>query len=178
MKLARCRICGEAVIGAGAVDRCPYCGVESRHVREVDAFASGENRIQPTETERRDLEDLTEVARTAARVALGASGAATADSCKAVYERIAWLHAEHVRVLCLLVSESHGREWLQPAPVEVPANAVLGGVDMRLAEAARLYREAATRATAPRVREVFEALAEADDALSALVRSHAPEAGC
>lgn len=166
------------MIEPGGLLRCPYCGVQARFIVGSEEFSSTENRIHPTETERRDLEDITEVARSAARVALGAAGAAEIDSRAALYERIAWLHAEHVRVMCLLASESHGREWLRPAPVEENVCDVLGGIDMRLAEAARLYTEAAGRATALRVREVFEALAEADSALASLVRDEAEDAGC
>lgn len=170
MYAARCRICGEALIAECTPGRCPYCAVETAHLRGPGDFTSSENRIQPTETERRDLEDLTEVVRALARTALGAARTTSDDGASALFERLAWIHAEHVRVLCLLASESHGPEWLQPMAVEDDEVLARQGIEMRLAESAVLYEKAAGRATAPRVREVFSAFSEADSALSALLR--------
>lgn len=166
MNLKRCRICGEVSMFDEAPARCPYCASNGSYLRASDEFSSKENRIQPTETERRDLEDLTEVVRALARSALGAANASSDDARASLLRRISWIQAEQVRVLCLLAAESTGPEWLRPLSVEDDERLALRGVDMRLAEAAALYERAAGRATAPRVREVAFAFAEAEGALS------------
>lgn len=166
VNLKRCRICGEVNLFETSPTRCPYCAVASSYLQSSDDFSSNENRIQPTETERRDLEDLTEVVRALARSALGAADATLDDARASLLRRISWIQAEQVRVLCLLADESTGPEWLQPLSVEDDKRVAIQGIDMRLAEAAALYERAAGRATAPRAREVAAAFAEAERRLA------------
>lgn len=178
MRAVRCGVCGEVLLGETAPSRCPYCAADGPHLRDYEASTGEPDRMLPTETERRDLEDLAEVARILARCALGAAGASADDGRRALLERIGWIHAEHVRVLCLLADEVHGPEWLIPVAVEDDEALALRGIEMRLAEATRLYERAASRATAPRVGEVFTAFAEAEAALAAFLRrAHAEPDG-
>lgn len=178
MRAVRCGICGEVLLGENTPSRCPYCASDGPHLRDYEAASGSADRILPTETERRDLEDLAEVARVLARCALGAAGASADDGRRALLERMGWIHAEHVRVLCLLADEVHGPEWLTPVAVEDDEGLALRGIEMRLAEATGLYERATTRATAPRIAEVFTAFAEAEAALAAFLRrGHADSRG-
>lgn len=159
MTMYRCRICGETYLGNEAPTQCPFCGAHHQFMISPQEYPDGINDVQLTEQERVDLETSVEVERSNARFYLGMAQRKDNDTLRSAYKRLSRVEAEHCSLFCKLLKVS------KPADIGEPGETT-GGWASDIAEsvtretrAKALYTEFAGRATNPRIREVFEAVA-------------------
>jgi rubrerythrin len=164
LKMYRCRICGETFLGYEAPENCPFCGAHIEFMRPTEEYPVDINAIQPTETERADLEASIEVELSNARFYFGMAERKDNDLLRSAYKRLARIEAEHCGLFSKLADVP------KPADLTTPGEttgAWLSDIDESLARenrASALYRTFAARATSERLREVWDALSavEAD----------------
>ncbi len=158
LKPYRCRLCGETYLGEGVPDRCPYCGAAGKLVvpaAEWNDLAA----VPATDPETADLcrgaLDL-EVSNAAfylsgrKRAELAVNGA--------IFNRLSKQELEHAEVFARLLR--------LPAPSlkeeEAPEadEAKFADAHHRESRALKYYQDAASRAKAENVREIFRVLSE------------------
>lgn len=164
MKIYRCRICGETYLGSERPSHCPFCGAHAELLVVTEEYPEGVNAVQPTETERADLETSIELERANTRFYLAMASRKDNPALASAYKRLAKVEAEHCSLFCKLAGE--------PKPADLlEAGTELGGWDADIDESLRretrasaLYAEFAARATSPRLLEVWNAVSavEAD----------------
>jgi rubrerythrin len=165
MKMYRCRICGETYLGSEAPTQCPFCGAHTEYLVDTTEYPTDINDIQPTETERADLEASIELETANTRFYLAMGTHKENAPLSSAYKRLAKIEAEHCELFCKLAGVP------EPADLMTPLEATTGSwktdIEESLAReqrASKLYAEFAARATSPRLREVWEAVSavEAD----------------
>lgn len=162
MKLLRCRICGETYLGAETPSRCPFCGADAALFVGPGEFTSKVNSIEPTAEERADLLAAIELERSNTRFYLAMSAMQGDETLASAYKRLARIEAEHCSVFSKLAGTAKPADLATPA--DAPASWCDGIADSvrRETTASALYAEFASRATHPRLREVFSAIADVE----------------
>lgn len=159
MKMYRCRICGETYLGTDAPSRCPFCGAHERYMGDADSFAASENDVQLTERERGDLEAAVELERSNTRYYIAVSQLGGDEALSSAYKRLSRIEAEHCSLFCKLAGRAKPDDLGVPADTNGDWAADIAESLEREKRASALYAEFLGRATSPRVREVFEAIA-------------------
>lgn len=165
MKLFRCRICGETYLGYEAPSTCPFCGAHREHMVDPAEYTPRVNEIQPTEVERTDLEAAIEVERSNTRFYLGMAERHDNDTLRSAYKRLARVEAEHCALFCKLAGQPKPGDLTVPAETSGDWASDIAESLRRERRAAGLYAEFKSRATSPRLIEVF-------DAVGAVERDH------
>lgn len=158
MKMYRCRICGETYLGSERPSHCPFCGAHAELLVMTEEYPEGINAIQPTESERADLETSIELERSNTRFYLAMAARHDNPALASAYKRLAKVEAEHCSLFCKLAGE--------PKPADLmEAGEELGGWEADIDDSLRrekrasaLYGEFAARATSPRLLEVWNAV--------------------
>lgn len=164
MNVYRCLICGETYLGYEPPTNCPFCGAHTEFFTTPEGYPDGLNDVELTETERADLEASVQVELSNARFYAGMAERKDNDTLRSAYKRLARIEAEHCSLFCKLLKTA------KPADLAEPGDTTGGWLTdiedsvRRETRAHELYVEFAGRATNPRIRGVFEAVAavEAD----------------
>ena len=164
LKMYRCRICGETYLGHKEPGDCPFCGAHVEFFVAPEKYDAALNSIEPTEAERADLESSIELERANTRFYLGMTQRTDNDTLRSAYKRLAKVEAEHCSLFCKLAGVAKPADLLTPGET---TGAWLSDIAESLARETRataMYSGFAMRATSPRLREVWEAVAavEAD----------------
>lgn len=159
MKMYRCRICGETYLGYEAPSQCPFCGAHHEFLVAPEAYPADVNDIQPTEVELADLEAAIEVERSNTRFYLGMAQRHDNDALRSAYKRLSKIESEHCSLFCKLAKQPKPADLLEPGETNGDWAADIAESLQREQRASALYAEFVTRATSPRLREVFEAVA-------------------
>jgi len=160
----RCRICGDSYLGSECPTNCPFCGSREEHIVPATAFPSNINDVQITDAERADLEYACELEITNEVFynAVGAMGNHN-DLLPSAFRALAKVEREHLSIFGKLLKAPAPTAPTNPIKVRDTwtANIAQSKEDEEIAS--KFYREAAKRATTPRVKEVFTALAEVEE---------------
>ena len=159
MKMYRCRICGETYLGYEAPSQCPFCGAHARLMVEPRDYPAGIDDIQPTEVERADIEAAIQVERSNTRFYLGMAQRHDNDTLRSAYKRLSRIESEHCSLFCKLVGMPKPDDLAVPAETSGDWRTDIAESLEREKRASALYAEFLGRATSPRVREVFDAVA-------------------
>lgn len=173
MKMHRCRICGETFLGVDSPSHCPFCGAHREYFVDTSEFPEDINAVDLTEVERNDIMEAIELERSNARF-YGAMALHRDDpKLSSAYKRLSKIEAEHCSLFCKLASVRKPVDLLEPSEAADGWCANIDESRQREERASAFYALVVTRATNPRVREVFTAVSavEADhielDALAA-----------
>eukprot|EP00727_Mastigamoeba_balamuthi_P013075 m51a1_g8390 hypothetical protein (210) ;mRNA; f:209072-209991 len=157
----KCLICGETYLGTEATTHCPYCGAHAEHLVNPEAFPADINGVRAglTESERRDLRESIDTEMYNARYYNGMAKIKQhpAYLC-GVYKRLASIEAEHCGIFCKLLGVSKPDV---KAPMEIKDEWV-SNIRESLSREERAHEQYAmfgSRATSPRLRQVWTALA-------------------
>ena len=163
MKMYRCRICGETYLGSEAPSQCPFCGAHREYLIDTTEYPVDINDIQPTETERADLEASIELETANTRFYLAMGTHKENAPLSSAYKRLAKVEAEHCELFCKLADVSEPPDLM--TPLEATTGSWKTDIEESLAReqrASKLYAEFAARATNPRLREVWEAVSDVE----------------
>ncbi len=158
----RCRICGETYLGDTAPDPCPFCGAHAAFMVDPAEYPAGLNDLQPTETERADLEAAIEVKRSNTRFYLGMAERHDNDALRSAYKRLARVEAEHCSLFCALAHLAKPEDLTVPSETTGAWASDIEESLSRERHASALYAEFASRATSERLREVFTAVGDVE----------------
>jgi rubrerythrin len=163
MKMYRCRICGETYLGNEAPTQCPFCGAHTEYLIDTTEYPTDINDIQPTESERADLEASIELETANTRFYLAMGTHKENAPLSSAYKRLAKIEAEHCELFCKLAGVP------EPADLMTPLEGTTGSwktdIEESLAReqrASKLYAEFAARATSERLREGWEAVSDVE----------------
>jgi rubrerythrin len=162
MRIYRCRICGETYLGVSAPSQCPFCGAHREFMDAPDQYPSDINAIQPTEVEQADLEAAIEVERGNTRFYLGMAQRQDNDTLRSAYKRLSKIEAEHCSLFCKLARQPKPDDLATPGETGSDWSTDIAESLRREERATALYAEFASRATSPRLREVFEAIGDVE----------------
>lgn len=160
MKMIRCRICGETYLGSEVPSQCPFCGAHRELMVNPGGYDPAENDLELTEVERGDLDQAIalELANTQFYLAMSAR---TGDHTLAsAYKRLARIEAEHCSLFCKLAKLPKPQDLLEPGTAGQGWCEDIAESLAREKRASAFYGQAASRATNPRLREVFSAVSE------------------
>jgi len=161
----RCRICGDSYLGSESPSNCPFCGSRHEYIVATADFPKGDiNDVPITDSERVDLQYAAELEITNKTfyVGLGSKGEHSALLSSA-FRALAKVENEHLSIFGKLLKAKVPNAPSHPIPVDEKwaDNIMQSNKDEVIAST--FYREAAERATTPRVKEVFTALAEVEE---------------
>jgi rubrerythrin len=178
MRFMRCRICGDSYLGTETPKRCPFCGAHEEYIVGPGEYSADENRVQPTEIERADLERAIELERSNTRFYLAMSQMSGDEALASGYKRLSRIEGEHCSVFCKLADVKKPADLGEPS--EPPASWCDGIAESVEREnmAAAFYAEAVGRATNARIAEVFTAVSAVETDHIALDGEAANIAGC
>jgi rubrerythrin len=159
LKMFRCRICGETYLGHKEPGDCPFCGAHVEFFVAPEAYDAAINNIEPTEAERADLESSIELERANTRFYLGMTERKDNDTLRSAYKRLAKVEAEHCSVFCKLAGVAKPADLMTPGETTGSWASDIAESLTRETRATALYAGFAARATSPRLREVWEAVA-------------------
>ena len=161
MKMYRCMICGETYLGSEAPSQCPFCGAHTEYLVDTTEYPEDINDIQPTETERADLDASIELETANTRFYLAMGTHKDNAPLSSAYKRLAKIEAEHCGLFCKLAGIP------KPADLMTPLDATTGSWKTDIEEsrareqrASKLYAEFAARATTERLQWVWKAVSE------------------
>jgi rubrerythrin len=162
MKMYRCRICGETYLGNDAPTQCPFCGAHMEFLVDTADYPENINYIQLTESERADLDTSIELETANTRFYLAM--AARPDNAKlaSAYKRLANIEAEHCSLFCKLAKVDKPADLREPGEELGSWEADIDESLVRETRASALYVQFAARATAPRLREVWDAVSDVE----------------
>ncbi|MCL2870991.1 MAG: hypothetical protein FWE26_05130 [Coriobacteriia bacterium] len=163
-KVWRCCICGDSYLGYDRPTNCPFCGAHAQYILPSSNFPLRVNDVQITESERADLEyacDL-EVTNLTLYKALGEMGDRN-GLIPSAYRALGKIEHEHLSVFGKLLKVPVPTEPKQALTVQDNWTANIELSHQHEEIAAQFYREAAERATTPRVKIVFTAIAEVEE---------------
>jgi rubrerythrin len=155
----RCRICGETDLGADRPSHCPVCGAHAELMMAPEDYPEGLNDVQPTETERADLETSIELERSNTRFYLAMAARHDNSTLASAYKRLAKVEAEHCSLFCKLAKVPKPADLLEPGDDLGSWTLDIDDSLRRENRASTLYGEFAGRATSPRLTEVWVAVA-------------------
>ena len=158
MKMYRCRICGETYLGSEAPSQCPFCGAHTEYLVDTTEYSSDINDIQPTETERADLEASIELETANTGFYMGMAAHKENAPLSSAYKRLAKIEAEHCEVFCNLAGVPKPAGLMEPKETTGSWKSDIEESLGREQRASKLYTEFAARATSPRLKEVWEAV--------------------
>ncbi|MGE5552866.1 MAG: rubredoxin-like domain-containing protein [Betaproteobacteria bacterium] len=160
MKPYRCRLCGETYLGESAPDRCPYCGAAGKYVVPAAEWADLAG-IPASDPETIDLcrgaLDL-EVSNTAFYQASRKQAELMVNG--AIFARLSKQEQEHAEVFARLLSLPAPTIPQEGAPQ--PDAEKFDEAHRREHRALKYYQDAALRAKAENVREVFRIVSEVE----------------
>ncbi len=175
MKMHRCRICGETFLGTDVPSNCPFCGAHAEHFVDTADYPEDVNDIQLTEIERANLGSSIELETSNTRFYLAMAGRKDNRKLSSAYKRLAKIEAEHCSMFCKLAGVSKPTDLMTPSEELGSWDADIDESHAREVRASDLYREFATTASSPRLREVWNAVSavEADHiALDELAKTY------
>ncbi|MEW6624257.1 MAG: ferritin family protein [Bacillota bacterium] len=157
MKPFRCQICGETYLGEKEADRCPFCGAAGKHlVPAVEWYPYGKAEMSPQSYEycKRAVELELD---NAAYYKASASKSETRLT-SAIFKRLFKQELEHAELIC----EMMGIDQPELPQVESPEydEDKFKEAHYREQRAIKFYLEIVEKASEPRVKDVFKALAE------------------
>ena len=159
----RCQICGDSYLGTDCPSNCPFCGVHESYILLATCYPTDINDVDLTDLERADLEYASEVEITNATLykALGEMGD---RNCllPSAYRALKKVELEHLSIFGKLLKTPVPTEPKEPLTVQDSWAANVALSHERETAATAFYREAAARATTPRVKQVFEAIAQVE----------------
>jgi rubrerythrin len=162
MKLYRCRICGETYLGRDKPSECPFCGADADYVVLTEEYPEDIDVVQLTEVERADLETSIELETSNTRFYLAMAARKDNAKLSSAYKRLAKVEAEHCSLFCKLAGMPRPADLLEPG---VELGGWLTDIDdsmRRESRASALYAEFASRATSPRLMEVWQAISRVE----------------
>lgn len=159
MKMYRCRICGETYLGTDVPSQCPFCGAHRELLVDAREYPADVNDVTLTEVERADLEASVELELSNTRFYLGMAQHKDNDALASAYKRLARVEAEHCSLFCKLLRRPKPADLTEPGETTGSWAGDIADSLRREQRASTLYAQFAPRATSPRVREVFEAVA-------------------
>ncbi|MCE5203754.1 MAG: hypothetical protein LLG24_06060 [Actinomycetia bacterium] len=164
LKMWRCRVCGETYLGYEPPANCPFCGAHTEFFGPPQDYDAAVNDVMLTEVERADLETSIELEHANTRFYLGMAERKDNDTLRSAYKRLAKIEAEHCSVFCKLARTPAPTDLLSPGET---TGSWASDIEESLARENRatvLYATFASRATSPRLREVWDAVSavEAD----------------
>jgi rubrerythrin len=119
--------------------------------------------LQPTETERSDLETAIELERGNARFYAAVALLGGDDALASAFKRLSAIEAEHCSVFSKLAGERKPDDLRIPSGSPESFRAAVVESRERELNARTFYLEAAGRATDPRIQEVFSAIADVEN---------------
>jgi len=160
----RCRICGDSYLGSDCPTNCPFCGSRKEYIVLTTAFPPNINDVQITDAERADLEYACELEITNETFysAVGVMGNHN-NLLPSAFRALAKVEREHLSIFGKLLKTPVPTEPTNPIEVQDAWTANIAQSKKDEEVASTFYREAAQRATTPRVKEVFTALAEVEE---------------
>ncbi|MDA3937537.1 MAG: hypothetical protein PF636_11915 [Actinomycetota bacterium] len=158
MKMYRCRICGDTYLGSETPSHCPFCGAHRDLIVDTTEFPSGINDIQPTESERADLQASIELERANTRFYLGMALRRENEALSSGYKRLAKVEAEHCGIFCKLLGTSKPADLMEPGETSGDWKTDIEESLGREQRASDLYNQFMARATSERLKEVWGAV--------------------
>jgi len=159
----RCQICGDTYLGRECPSECPFCGVHAGYIDLGYCYPSDINNVEITDEERADLEYASDVEITNATLykTLGEMGDRN-TLIPSAYRALKKVELEHLGIFSKLLKKPAPTEPIKPLTPQDDWAANIALSHRREQEASAFYREAAERATTPRVKQVFTAIAEVE----------------
>lgn len=160
IRLYRCRICGDPYIGEKKPSRCPFCGAYEKYIADAKDY-SETFEVELSEKDRKNSEKALEVEISNSAFYSCASKNAPDDFGKQLFKALSKVEAEHASIWRkILKLPKEAIEPMETCPASLQAN--LDESHEREARAISFYFRAAAESDAPRVRQIFEALAEVE----------------
>ena len=155
MRPLRCLICGETYIGSEAPDRCPYCGVEGRFVKDAAEYVNYDG-MEMSEQSQNFIKQAMKIE--ASNVAFYECAAENAENevIRALFKRIGKHEAEHLELLAdhLGVEEPELED--EDCSDDDTINMKQG--HDREDRAVQMYMRFAQEAPEPRIKKIFAAI--------------------
>ncbi|HBG82126.1 TPA: ferritin [candidate division CPR2 bacterium] len=159
MKIFRCRICGDTYLGHKKPTNCPFCGANLRYLVPGSQWED-ENDVVLSTISQRNLEEALKIEVSNAEFYKCAAAQSKDVELAGMFKALSKIEAEHASIHAkLLKMDSHG---------DVYRSDACNGDDeknleeslLRETNAVDRYTLFASQSEEPRVKEVFEALAE------------------
>lgn len=159
----RCRICGDSYLGAEIPSNCPFCGSRTHYLSQTADYSPDMNTVDLTDSERADLEYACELEITNKTFydACGALGRHN-DALPSAFRALSKVEHEHLSIFGKLLRTEVPQAPKNPLPVSEDWAVNIAQSKKDEETASSFYIEAAARATNPRVKDVFTALAEVE----------------
>ena len=160
VKVFRCIICGDAYIGDEKPKQCPFCGAHAKYIILAKAW------VEPVvgklnETDKENVEKALKLEIDNAQFYFCASKNAKDVEGKAMFKRLGKVEKEHANVWCKILGI--------PLPEIKSAETCPENYQDELKEshareerAINFYKQAASQAKNNRVKQIFEAVIEAE----------------
>jgi len=164
VRVWRCEICGATYLGVNWPSNCPFCGAHFEYIKEsIDYPLDIRKGVTLTDAERKDLEAAMDIEITNLTFyrALGKMGDPNSLLASA-YRALAKVETEHLGVYADTLEVDAPAAPANPLPVHEDWISNIEASHKREGEAVAFYTACADRATSPRVKQIFTAIAEVE----------------
>ncbi|KXB04814.1 hypothetical protein AKJ50_01985 [candidate division MSBL1 archaeon SCGC-AAA382A13] len=154
----RCEVCGETYLGSSKPENCPYCGAHQKYLKKVEDY----KRLKPEEVSgksQKNVEKAIELEIDNAKFYDCAARKTEKDSEAAIFKRLKKIEAEHAEALAEVIDVEEKEIPTYEACSENPSENYKEAHG-RENRAIKSYSKFASEAKEPKLKKLFQALAE------------------
>ena len=159
VKLWRCKICGDAYIGAAAPTNCPFCGAKGKFIFKIQDVEVNFD-VPLTETDKKNVEHALDVEVSNAEFYFCAAKKTPGIEAQKLFKTLGKVEAEHASIWKKILKLGKVPEGKEECSEEYTKN--LEDSHAIEAKAIEFYKKAAAESTNERVKQIFEAFVEVE----------------
>tara|TARA_Y100000034_G_scaffold89158_2_gene107231 strand:- start:7914 stop:8447 length:534 start_codon:yes stop_codon:yes gene_type:complete len=159
VKLWRCKICGDAYIGAAAPTNCPFCGAKGKFIFKIQDVEVNFD-VPLTETDKKNVEHALDVEVSNAEFYFCAAKKTPGIEAQKLFKTLGKVEAEHASIWKKILKLGKVPEGKEECSEEYTKN--LEDSHAIEAKAIEFYKKAAEEADNERIKEIFEALVDVE----------------